>query len=683
MILMDHGIVFLKLINILTLKGNLSIFEVSMANRLIHSKSPYLRKAANQPVDWFEWCEEAFDKAQREKKPILLSIGASWCHWCHVMAKESFEKEEIARIINNNFIPIKVDRDERPDIDKRYQEVVHLISGIGGWPLTVFLTPEGVPFFGGTYFPPERRGQYPGFKEVLLKIVELWENKREEILKNASSIFNTLKSYHTQSFQGQIGSTQLKRSIHALLYSIDYEWGGIKTTPKFHHAKAFELLLYDNFFNPDSMKDKAIQVSLEAMAKGGIYDHLLGGFFRYSTDSLWRIPHFEKLLSDNAELLTTYSLAFQVYGKDLFKNICQGIVKYYKRFGSALEGGFYASQDADIEDLNEGGYYTFTEGELRNLLRPEEFSVIRRYFGITEEGNMPHNSGKNVLYIAEDIETIAQSLGINENRVKELINSAMTKMLSYREKERPQPFIDRTIYTNWNALMIESLCDYHMVFSDPWAIDMALKTAHLLLERYYNGKILYHCEDQEGYAEDYLFLAKALLSLFQITQNNFYLELSIKLTDQAIELFWDDKNGGFFDSKRKQGEGLLDLEIKNIADTPNQSVNGVASLHFIKLGALTSREKYYSLAEKNLEAFGGMITEYPLVSFSYLISLMAYLRGIFKVETKDHYKDVMGLFRPFKVVVQSDTDGIVVCDNKGCRKYENLKDLIEREEQFR
>ncbi|RMH03010.1 MAG: thioredoxin domain-containing protein, partial [Aquificota bacterium] len=264
-----------------------------MPNRLAKAKSPYLQKSAHQPVDWYEWSEEAFKKAKEEDKPILLSIGAVWCHWCHVMAKESFEDPEIARIINENFVAIKVDRDERPDIDRRYQEVVIALTGSGGWPLTVFLTPDGYAFFGGTYFPPDDRWGRPGFKSLLLRIAQLWREDKNRVLRSAQSIYESLKNYTSQNFKDYVDQSLLEKGISTLLASIDYEYGGIGSAPKFHHAKAFELLLYHYFFNPSSLLQKALQLSLDSMAKGGVYDHLLGGFFRYSTDDRWIVPHFE------------------------------------------------------------------------------------------------------------------------------------------------------------------------------------------------------------------------------------------------------------------------------------------------------------------------------------------------------------------------------------------------------
>ena len=633
-----------------------------MPNRLINARSPYLRKSAHQPVDWYEWCQEAFEKAKREDKPILLSIGGVWCHWCHVMAKESFENPEIAQIINEHFVAIKVDRDERPDIDRRYQEVVVALTGAGGWPLTVFLTPEGKAFFGGTYFPPEDRWGRPGFKSLLLRIAQLWKEDKDRIIRSAEHIFRELQAFNSKNFKDFLDENLLLRGIGVLLSSIDYQKGGIGSAPKFHHAKAFELLLYHYYFTKEDLVKRALSISLEAMAKGGVYDHLLGGFFRYSTDEDWHIPHFEKMLYDNAELLRLYSLAYQVFRDELYRYIAEGIVEYYKRYGSDPEGGFYASQDADIGVLDEGGYYTFTEQELESILDTEELKIARLHFGTRSM-----HSGKMVLYMNLRPEQVAKVLNMPEEKVKEVIKSLKTKLLRYREN-REMPYIDKTIYTNWNGLMIDALCVYYKVFGDDWALNMAKKTAdRLLKERYQEGQ-LWHAENVEGYSEDYIFLAYGLLSLFELTQEDIYLQASKELMDRAVELFWDEQGWGFFD-RQKGGEGLLEVRTKPLQDTPTQSVNGTAPYVLMLLEAILGDTKYGEFAEKNLMAFSQFIREIPMASHSYLLSLYAFLKGIFKVETSEHFERALCAFRPFKVVLKKEVDGLLVCEGKTCTKY--------------
>ena len=642
-----------------------------MPNRLINSKSPYLQKAAHQPVDWYEWSEEAFRKAKEEDKPILLSIGGVWCHWCHVMAHESFENPEIARIINENFVAIKVDRDERPDIDRRYQEVVIALTNSGGWPLTVFLTPDGKAFFGGTYFPPEDRWGRLGFKSLLLRIAQLWKEDRDKLLKSAQKVFELLQNYSKQNYKDPVDGDILERGISALLTSIDYQHGGIGSAPKFHHAKAFELLIYHNYFNPSPLLQKAISLSLDAMAKGGVYDHLLGGFFRYSTDDLWHIPHFEKMLYDNAELLSLYSIAYKVFGKKLYKEIAQGIVNYYKLYGYDPQGGFYASQDADIGLLDEGGYYTFTEKEIKEVLTEEEFKIASLYFGFAP---MPHEQQKKVLYIKREEEEIAQGLNMEPLEVERAINTIKAKLLEFRSK-REMPYVDKSIYTNWNSLMVSALCDYWKVFQDPRAREMAEKTIERLLKTHYKEGKVYHKEGLEGFSEDYIFLANALISLFEITQKKEYIEASSEIMKRAIDLFWDNVDWGFYDSSQ-EGEGLLGIRLKNIQDTPTQSANGAAPYTLLLLGNIKGESFFFDYAEKTLQAFSRFIKNIPMASHSYLISLYAYLKGIYKIETEEFYEDALKFFRPFKIVLRAPVEGLLVCQGQSCQKFENLNQIL-------
>ncbi len=643
-----------------------------MPNRLINARSPYLRKSAHQPVDWYEWSEEAFERARKEDKPILMSIGGVWCHWCHVMAHESFEKPEIARIINENFIPIKVDRDERPDIDRRHQEVVMALTGSGGWPLTVFLTPEGEAFFGGTYFPPEDRWGRPGFKSLLLRIAQLWKEDRDKILSSAMHITQSIRDYYSRSYKDFAGEELLSRGISALLASLDYQKGGMAGAPKFHHAKALELLIIHAYFTNNEAISKAVELSSDAMAKGGVYDHLLGGFFRYSTDEDWLVPHFEKMLYDNAELLELYSIAYRVWKKELYSYIARGIVEYYKLYGADPKGGFYASQDADIGLLDEGGYYTFTYEELKDILSPEEMSLATLYFGITPKGHM--HGGKNVLHINMTEEEVSLQTDRSLEEVKGLIQSIRQKLTSLREK-RQTPYIDKTLYTGWNGLMLTGMCEYYKTFGDRWAYEFSVKTADRLLKEFYKEGGLLHTEGVEGFSEDYIFLARGLLSLYEITQDKAYLSTSKELTDRAIQLFWDGQSWGFVDAPPK-GVGLLSVKNRPLQDTPTQSVNGSAVYTLLLLYSLTGEEKYMEYAEKTLQAFAGFVRDVPMVSHSYLIGLYAFLKGIYKVETKDYFDELLRAYRPFKFLLHSDVKGAVVCEGNTCRVFEDLKGLV-------
>ncbi len=627
-----------------------------MQNRLAKSKSPYLRKSASQPIDWWEWSEGAFQKAVQEDKPILLSVGGVWCHWCHVMAHESFEDPDIARIINENFVAIKVDRDERPDVDRIYQDVVLAITGSGGWPLTVFLTPDGRAFFGGTYFPPEERWGRPGFKSVLLRISQLWKEDRERLLRSANHIFEELQRFSRVGFKDTLEEGLLMLGINSILSSVDYQLGGIGNAPKFHHSKALELLLYHYYFTKDDLTRRALEVSLDAMAKGGVYDHLLGGFFRYSTDDTWSIPHFEKMLYDNAELLRLYSLSFSVFKKPLYEYVSKGIVRYYREYGYDQKGGFYASQDADIGTLNEGGYYTFSFATLESILTQEELAEVKGYFGFK---SMHTNPEEKVLTIEKDLEG-----------KKALLNSAKKKMLQHREN-REMPYIDKTIYTNWNGLMIDGLCSYWKVFGDDWAIDVSLKTADRLWTERYKDGFIEHSEGVKGYCEDYIFFAQGLFSLYEITQNERYFEKAKILVDRAIDLFWDNQNWGFFETS-EEGLGLLKIRRKSLMDTPTQSTNGIAPYLLLLLHSLTGDERYFDLAQKSLMAFIKLVKESPIASHSYLVSLYALSKGIFKVETGKYFYDALRAFRPFKFLIRKDIEGIVVCEKDTCRIFDSL-----------
>ena len=641
-----------------------------MSNRLVHARSPYLRKAARQPVDWHEWGDEAFTRAKSEDKPILLSIGGVWCHWCHVMAHESFENDAVARIINNNFIPIKVDRDERPDIDRRYQDIVHRLSGTGGWPLTVFMTPDGKAFFGGTYFPPEDKWGRPGLTTVIQKLLEIYKQDRWRIDNIAEDLYqNALSSSHATT-KAEMSGELIEKNVSVILASVDLLNGGFGSAPKFHHASAIEFLINYAYFVQNEVAQRTNEVSLDKMAMGGVYDHLLGGFFRYSTDDKWMVPHFEKMLYDNAELLKLYSLAYRVSGKELYSHIAEGIVDYYVRYGLDSRGGFAASQDADIGLLDEGGYYTFSLEEASSFLTEEELSVISLYFNIMPNGEMHSDPSKNVLFIDKDPETIAGELRIPLSKVISLIASSREKMLAHRERTRETPYIDKTVYTNWNGLMIESLSVAANVLKKKEYLTMAEKAAQLILTQYYREGMLMHNEIIDGFSEDYIFFSKGLIELFQHTQNEDYLNTAKNLIDNAIELFWDKDNWGFFDSAKK-GEGYLSFNVKNIQDAPVQSVNGTAPYVLLMLSALTGETTYADYAEQTLQAFAELLNEYPLASHSYFVSLLAFSKGIYKVETSEFFEEALNDFRPYKFVMKKNVQGVIICEKDTCRVYES------------
>ncbi|HMK59834.1 MAG TPA: thioredoxin domain-containing protein [Dissulfurispiraceae bacterium] len=640
-----------------------------MPNRLKHSDSPYLLKAAEQPVDWFEWGEEAFDEARRRDCPILLSVGGVWCHWCHVMAHESFEDAEIAKLINDHFVPIKVDRDERPDIDKRYQEAVIHISGSGGWPLTAFLTPEGKIFFGGTYFPPEERWHKPGLKMLIVKLAELYHKDRHRIEEAANELYNNILINASIDTRSSIDEMIIGKGISSLLAAVDRDYGGLGKAPKFHHASAFEFLINYNFFEKNEEIGRVIVGALDAMAKGGIYDHLLGGFFRYSTDQSWNIPHFEKMLYDNSELLKLYAIAYKVFGKELYRSTAAGIVDYYIKYGCDEKGAFFTSQDADIGILDEGGYYAFSEDELHHILTRDEYNVTSLHFGIGTVGALHHDESKHVLFLNATPQQIATRINKTIDNVITLIGSAKGKMLQYREQNREMPYIDKSVYSNWNGLMIEGLC----VAGNMLGIDeykkIAERAALIVLDEYYHDGWILHRKGIDGFLEDYIFFASGLVELFQATQNNKYLRVAAELADSAIELFWDNEAWGFFDAMPGE-KGYLGIGQKNIQDAPVRSANGVAPRLLTQLGDITGVEKYMDYAEKSLKAFVLLAHEHPTMSYSYLASTHAYFSGTYKVETSHFLQQALEDFRPYKLVIRKDIDGALICEKNTCKVFD-------------
>ncbi|GAB6183043.1 thioredoxin domain-containing protein [Thermodesulfovibrio hydrogeniphilus] len=640
-----------------------------MGERLKNSKSPYLRKASQDLVDWHDWSDEAFKKAKLEDKPILLSIGAVWCHWCHVMAHECYRNHKIAEFINQNFIPIKVDRDERPDIDRRYQEAVHILAGTGGWPLTVFLTPEGHAFFGGTYFPPEPRYGKPSFLELLQRVIDVYRSGRDKIEGAAEEVTKLMEIQKKQESTELPSIEFINEKVKQILSSIDLQNGGFGKNPKFYFAPTLEFLLDFNIIKPMEIINQLIIKTLDKMAMGGVYDHLLGGFFRYSTDDKWLIPHFEKMLYDNALLLKLYAKAWRMFKKELYLEVVNGIVRYYRDYGSSPDVGFFSSQDADIGELDEGGYYTFTYEDIEKILTSNEFRIISQYFGVSKHGNF-HNS-KNVLYIAKTPEEIAEIEKMSSQAVKEIINSAKAKMLKYRE-QRETPYIDNTIYTDLNGMMIESLAISGRLLKNPELIAMAERAVRRIFkENYRNGKLL-HSQDVEGFADDYVFFAKGLFELYQVTANEEYLTESLNLVKKALELFSD--NGGLlYDTAEGKEQGYLRLRSKVVFDNPAQSSNGVLPYLLICFYNLTADKSYMDLSIKMLNELVPYIESNPIFTGSSLRSLFAYSIGIRKIETRDYFEEALYDIYPFAIVLKKDIDGVIICQNERCEKFDDYK----------
>jgi uncharacterized protein len=613
-------------------------------NSLQHTSSSYLRSAQHQPVEWRPWGSEAFDHAQRENKPILLDIGAVWCHWCHVMDRESYEDPELARIINDHYIAVKVDRDERPDVDARYQAAVSAISGQGGWPLTAFLTPDGRPFFGGTYFPRDDRYGRPGFGRVLLTMAQVWNDRRDEALESASSVMAAIE--HNESFSGR-GSGQLTLALvdkiaGSVLAKFDPRNGGFGSQPKFPHPAALDLLLEVAMNRDNEQALQAFVVTLEKMAKGGVYDHLAGGFHRYSVDERWVVPHFEKMLYDNTELLRNYVHGFQSLVREDFRKTALEIMDWLNSTMTDRErGGFYASQDADIDLEDDGDYFTWTLDEARAELEPDELAVAAAWYDIGELGDMHHNPAKNVLHIKLTPEQVAKQTGKTVAEVESLLVSARAKLIAAR-KLRPTPFIDRTLYTAWNAMAVTAYLEAARVLRLDAARDFALLTLRRVLAEAWDGNdslahvIAYNDSAPKGETprvngtlDDYAFTIHACIDAWFASGRMEYYQAAVKLADAMIARFYDHTGGAFYDTaKPEQGTvplGALSARRKPLQDAPTPAGNPTVASALLRLEALSGKAEYREIAEDTLTSFAGIVEHFGLYAGSYGLALERFL----------------------------------------------------------
>jgi uncharacterized protein YyaL (SSP411 family) len=602
-------------------------------NRLKNSTSPYLRSAAHQPVDWREWGEAAFQEARAEGKPVLLDIGAVWCHWCHVIDRESYENPEIAAMINELFIPVKVDRDERPDVDARYQSAVSAISGQGGWPLTAFLTPDGKPFFGGTYFPPDDAMGRPGFRRILESISETFQTRRPEVNSSAKAVEEAVaKAEAFEGAQGKFDTRVLDQAIEAALGQFDEARGGFGHAPKFPHASAMDLLLEAHLTTHDEVLLEVAERTLEAMALGGVYDQLGGGFHRYSVDERWCVPHFEKMSYDNSELLKNYVHGWQVTRKPLFRETAEGIIAWVGEVLSDPErGGFYSSQDADQTLDDDGDYFTWTLGEVRAALTPEESRAVEIYYDVEAQGEMQHDPERNVLWVAASIEETAEKLRLDEASARILLARARGKLLAARRERQPVPAVDETIYTAWNAMLVSAYLEAARAFNRPDCRDFALKTLErILAESRDETKRFLHRPGRprlEGTLEDHVFAAGALLDAYETTLDRRYFDTAERTMRQAIERFGDTHVGGFFDrAKDAAPMGGLDVRRKPMQDSPTPGANPAAAIVLDRLYSFTGDEFYRQWAEKTLETFTGVAAQYGLFAGTYGLATLLHSR---------------------------------------------------------
>jgi hypothetical protein len=604
-------------------------------NRLKDSASAYLRSAAHQPIDWHEWGEQAFTRARAEDKPLLLDIGAVWCHWCHVIDRESYENPEIAEIINRFYVPVKVDRDERPDVDARYQAAISAISGQGGWPLTGFLTPDGRPFFGGTYFPPEDSMGRPGFKRVLLAIAQAYREKRADVERSAQALFEAVAQ--AEAFQGARGEFNVAIVDHLVEFMLqmrDTTNGGFGRAPKFPHPAALDLLLEWHQATADPRLAEFAELTLVKMARGGVYDQLGGGFHRYSVDERWLVPHFEKMSYDNSELLRNYLHGYQVTRNPFLREVAEGILGWVDEvLSDRARGGFYASQDADYSLDDDGDYFTWTREEARAVLSPDEARAVELHYDIEERGEMHHNPAKNVLWIARDPAEIAQQTGMSEADVRLALARAKGKLLEARRR-RPTPFVDTTVYVSWNAMFVSAYLDAWRALGRADCLEFARKTLDRLLAEAWDDAAGFAHRVAEpgaprlaGMLDDQVFAAAALLDAYEATLDRRYFDVAERAMRIALEKYFDVELGGFFDRPADAPPlGGLDVRRKPFQDSPTPGSNSMAAVVLDRLYAYTGRVEYRDAAEKTMEAFAGIAPQYGLFAAMYGLAAVLHAR---------------------------------------------------------
>jgi len=645
-------------------------------NLLASEPSAYLKSAAHQPVHWLPWSDAAFAQARGERKPILLDIGAVWCHWCHVMDGESYEDPAIAEILNRDFVCIKVDRDERPDVDTRYQRAVQALSGQGGWPLTAFLTPAGEVFFGGTYFPPDDN-QYgrPGFRSVLMEIARAFREEGERIATNARAIREHVTQTLNEAKAGAVSPDLVTGAADQMARLFDVRYGGFGTAPKFPHPAAAEFLLarWRDSRGGLEWQREMVEKTLTGMARGGIRDHLGGGFHRYSVDERWIVPHFEKMAYDNSELLRAYLSAYQGFGTPLFRDVTTGIVDWVLEVMAEEGGAFATSQDADVASGDDGDYWTWTPDEARAALTEQEYAVAARVFDIQETGEMHHNARKNVLWWKTD------PGGDDEWPV---LKAAMRKLKAARDR-RPAPFVDRTPYVNWNAMMAGAFLQAGAVLDRPECNTMALR----VLERIWtdawdvSGGMSHVIGRPEpgGMLDDNVQAAAAFLDAFEATGEPAWLERASHVMTYCGTAHWDAGAGGFFDlaDGREGGAAYLATRAKPVQDAPTPSANAVAALVLARLWALTDRPEWRAQLDRQLAAFAGGARELSLYGSTLLRAVDWAVHPVTRIEVSGPRGEgpacamhllALQTYRPRKVVIRKigPAPAATVCVGTSC-----------------
>ncbi len=597
-------------------------------NRLADSSSPYLRQHASNPVDWYPWGPEAFEKAARENKPIFLSIGYSTCHWCHVMAHESFEDPEVARLMNDLFVSIKVDREERPDIDGIYMTVCHMLAGRGGWPLTIIMTPEKKPFFAATYIPKTNRFGQAGMVELIPRIKEIWKGRPEDVARSADKIYEALEQEVSRTSKGSLDESVLHKAFEQLSRSFDEKAGGFGGAPKFPSPHNLLFLLRYGKRTGARRAFDLVERTLDKMGRGGIYDHLGFGFHRYSTDAEWLVPHFEKMLYDQAMMALVYGEFYRATGKERHKRKAAEVFAYVSQRLTAPGGGFYCAEDADSEG-EEGKFYVWDASEIEAVLGEEKARLFSRVFNVDGQGNFRdeatgQKTGANILHRTKPLETVAGDLDIPVDELSKEIERARRSLLAHREK-RIRPHRDEKILTDWNGLMIAALARGAAAFGEPAYADAARKAAEFVLSElresdqalrhsYFDGQARFGAT-----VDDYAFLVFGLISLYDATHEVRWVEIALELQHDMIERFWDEKDGGFFFTSSDADDVIV--RRKEVDDSAYPSGNSVAMSNLIWLARFTGTSRFEEMADRTGAAFGGKINQWPHI-YTHLLTAL-------------------------------------------------------------
>ncbi len=634
--------------------------DTSHTNRLIHESSPYLLQHARNPVDWYPWGDEAFAAAKSQDRPIFLSVGYSACHWCHVMERESFENEDIAAVMNKHFINVKVDREERPDIDSIYMSAVQLMTQRGGWPMSVFLTPQGEPFYGGTYWPPMSRMGMPGFRDILLKLNEVWTQRREEVASSSASLTNSVQQMAAASMErGELGEPLIRQACESLRKSADRTYGGFGGAPKFPHPMDIRILLrgWQRFGDEDALHVAVL--TLEKMAMGGMYDHLGGGFHRYSTDARWLVPHFEKMLYDNALLVPAYLEAWQITKRDDFRQVVVETLDYVIREMTHANGGLFSTQDADSEGV-EGKFFVWSEEEIVSLLGEERAKVFNYCYDVTERGNWEES---NILNKLKTDEQSARILGLELDDLRQTLSDCRRVLLEARSR-RIQPGKDEKIITSWNGLMISAMARAGRILGESKYTTAAGNAANFLwLQlRRNTGRWLHTWKDGEAkinaFLDDVACVVDAFIDLFEATGDAGWLGRAVDIAGQVREHYYDSEAGGFYFTPNDHEQ--LIARNRDFQDSATPSGNGTAATALARLGLLTGNAVWSNLARQTLEAASGLISQHPraggqlLIAFDLLLGPtreVVFVEGSQPEVNTSMWRQVQEVFLPRSILI--------------------------------